>query len=69
MTIAWGKFLFYSKIMLLLRNVKMNLKVGKPCYTCFMVWYGMVWRGGAILLSEISLYRSKGNRFYFNSGI
>ena len=52
MTIAWGKFLFYSKIMLLLRNVKMNLKVGKPCYTCFMVWYSMVWYGMGVAISK-----------------
>ena len=52
MTIAWGKFLFYSKIMLLLRNVKMDLKVGKPCYTCFIVWYGMVWYGMGVAISK-----------------
>ena len=28
-----------------------------------MVWYGMVGRGGAILLSAKTLYKSKGNRF------
>ena len=54
MTIAWGKFLFYSKIMLLLRNVKMNLKSRKTLlYLLYgMVWYGMVWYGMGVAISK-----------------
>ena len=63
MTIAWGKFLFYSKIMLLLRNVKMNLKSRKTLlYLLYgMVWYGMVWygMGVAILKNVNTLYIHK----------